>query len=496
MESRLLRSESAGQPKLGTPLVLPRWLYFVCAALLAWTAALFIALAVHSLPIFDDFCRASANPSTEVVPQSAHTGIFQATVWSYLNWSGRWLAVSSEIALMHPIDIVGFYPALLIGFWIGCITLTYLFFRLVYPTHGGLVNTAFWMLIFGSTPDAGSTLLSLTFALENTGVVALAMALCALMEASPRSVFWTRVSRGTVLLLAVGIPGIHELTGIVLFVAIGFWTWATHMRRVDGVRFRVAVLLALAIGVAISVLAPGNAVRGTVMFADTSLSVAAVNTVSQFISASKQWLFGDLRLWMVTLLLACFTAANPQAPPGSDHPQAPPRRDHAVARIAFLAVLLLSFAIPSVAMKNAMPGRTVGQIYALLMAAWFVIIRVEVSAWVRNTPVDRRLLVVVGSIAALVFCGSVAFDGNARLAVRDVRFGNAAQWHEEHMHRINTLRAAGAEGRGAAVVPPIAAIPHLLPRPNDSDDPDYAANLCMEWYFEVPRISVRRTATP
>src|SRR5450631_2127175 len=91
----------------------PIWVLVLAALLAVWSISLFVWIASASLPVFDDYCRGSANPSTELVPTAAHTGYIRAPIWAYLNWQGRWLAVLVEILLMNPVDMVRYYPVLL-----------------------------------------------------------------------------------------------------------------------------------------------------------------------------------------------------------------------------------------------------------------------------------------------------------------------------------------------------------------------------------------------
>ena len=102
-------------------------------------------------------------------------------------------------------------------------------------------------------------------------------------------------------------------------------------------------------------------------------------------------------------------------------------------------------------------------------------------------------MTAAGAAALIIFSGSVAFDGNARLALREIRMNKVKEWHAQHLDRIDRLRAAAAAHQESAELPAITADvdPDVLPQPKDSSDPNYANNLCMEWYFGVPKIAVK-----
>jgi len=156
---------------------------------------------------------------------------------------------------------------------------------------------------------------------------------------------------------------------------------------------------------------------------------------------------------------------------------------------AMLTTLGAAFLAPALAQGGDMASRTVAQLYFFVVIAWISLMAAIVGAWPADGQVAPAILRGVRVVATCVFCLSVALEGNARLVRRERAAGTLSRWHQQQSLRMRTLRAASSAEERAVVLPPISEQSAVLPMVRNSADPDYAHNLCLEWYYQIPSVS-------
>ena len=136
-----------------------------------------------------------------------------------------------------------------------------------------------------------------------------------------------------------------------------------------------------------------------------------------------------------------------------------------------------------------MADRTVAQLYFFGVTVWIAGLAALATPLVREGAVSSSVLRTVRLVAVSVFCLSVAVEGNGRLVRRESAAGTLSRWHQQQQLRLRLLRAASTAGESRVLLPRITEQSAVLPMVRDSSDPDYAHNLCLEWYYGIGSVS-------
>jgi hypothetical protein len=462
------------------------WVVIIAWAVgLAATGFWFFTAARQALPVFDDFCRAAFHPTTEFRPAEAPSGFWQSLSWSYQNWSGRWAGTALGMLVLGGANIE-FYPVVLVVTIAAFVSLTLLASRRYFGRHGALIAGLVWLTYWSSTQAVSEVFFWSTTSIEaHAGLVVAALVWSFAATTDLRR--WP-----TTLLLGTGaftVGGLHEVAGI-LFCGCLAWRLlyvGIHDRRaLSGWIWIAAFAFA---GTAASVFAPGNGVRATMYSASGALLPAMVAAASQGAASAKSWFLADLRWWMAALVaMSTIALARDQLPDAAPPPR---RRDVLWMAAAILSTLGAAFLAPAFALGGEMASRTVAQLYFFVVIAWVCVLVATARALLCGGEVTPAVLRWVRAVATCVFCLSVALEGNGRLVRRESAAGTLARWHQQQLLRMRTLRAASNAGERAVILPPIEEQSAVLPMVRNSPDPDYAHNLCLEWYYQIPSVSTQ-----
>lgn len=453
---------------------------WIATVLLVLAGCLFIAVCRQAMPTFDDFCRGSLNPTTEFDVAQRPQGFWPVQVWSYMNWGGRWLASIVAMVLMSPIDLARWYPALIAFIFTVCVAATVYAFRRWVGERGFFVAALLWIVYGASMPAPQDGVFWLTGAIEAHFGWLLALiggGLIAQESERPRPRAWRIVLAAAA---GFGVGGVHELSGLMCSVFLGFVTFGAWRSGSRHWQLWAGLLLAVVAGTAASAGAPGNRVRATMFPSggdlETTIRVASV----QAISSLKAWLFGDLRLWAMTVLLLAHPKLWPKNRPGP--------RPLAWAAAGWCAAIAVGFVFPSWVLGKDMAGRTLDQVYLVFLCGWILgVVWIAGEIGARGWEIADPLRRAAGSFALVLLTGSVALEGNARLAVQDLRTGRLEGWNLQQRDRVERLR--NASGQASVHLPAITVHPAMMLESRISRDPKYAHNLCLAWYFRIREVT-------
>jgi hypothetical protein len=457
--------------------------------LMAWSVGIaatlfwFFTAARQALPVFDDFCRASFHPTTEFRPADVPSGFGPALSWSYQNWSGRWAGTALGMLVLGAANIETLYPVVLTVTVAAFVALTIVASRRYFGEHGLLVAGLVWLTYWSSTPGFSEVFFWSTTSIEaHAGLVAAALVWS--YAATSDLQRWP-----TMLLLGTGafvVGGLHELAGI-LFCGCLAWRLlylGMHDRKaLPGWIWIAAFGVA---GTAVSVFAPGNGVRATMYPASGALLPSLAAAASQGAASAKSWLLADPRWWMAAIVAICSVALRHDKL--REAVRTVSRNDLAWTAAAILTTVGAAFVAPAFALGGEMASRTVAQLYFFVVVAWICTMAAAATAFLGEGAVSPVVLRTVRLVAACVFCLSVALEGNGRAVRRERGAGTLARWYQQQQLRLRILRAGATSGEGRVLLPAMVEQSTVLPMVRDSADPDYAHNLCLEWYYGIPNV--------
>jgi hypothetical protein len=453
---------------------------------LATATSLFVMAARYALPVFDDFCRASFSPTTEIRPARPVHGFGDSLAWSYSHWSGRWAGTALGMLVLGVPPVESAYPWIVTFMLATFVAGSVIAARRHLGPDGWVVAACGWLVYWSAAPGFGEVFLWATTALESHAGLVLAMVVWSVAEAG--------VGRALLPLLGVGaavVGGIHELAGV-LFVGLLAWR-VLYLRAVQ--RPVPAAILVVAggavLGLALHLHAPGNNARSAVFPATGSLPHSVVVAAQLALRSAKRWLLTDLRLWAATLVVLALVVTR--ANPGAWH-RSGTLRDVVWLAVALATTLAAGFWVPPLAIGAEMPLRTQAMLQFTFLGGWFVLVT-TFGAWVASSQViGAPVLDGVRTVALAVLCLSTGAEGNGRVIRRDLSSGALARWHEAQSTRMRLL--GGARGSRRDVVLPQVPAAGTLAAVTDSPDPDYAHNLCLEWHYDLARVRTDTTTPP
>jgi hypothetical protein len=440
---------------------------------------LFTSAALHALPVFDDFCRGAFTPTTEFNPGHQIAGFGETLRWSYANWSGRWAGTALGMIVLGGWPMESAYPWILLLEVAVFVTASVIAAVRYFGRNGWIIAGCLWLTFWSSAPGFGEVFLWATTSLEALAGLVLAVLVwtAAEQQGTPRG--------GP--LLAIGaliVGGVHELSGI-LFSGLVCWRAFYLWRSGRPVPRAIGMIAAFAVlGTAVGVIAPGNRVRSE-LYPDGGAFIESIGVAVPLAARSiRSWVLADLRLWAASLVVLALVVRQVQARRWKHQRTL---RDAAWIAVAMTSVLAVGFWAPSFAIGAEMPLRTQAQLYLTFLTGWFLLV-IVVGEWIAShETIGAPVLQGVQTVALVVLGLSVASDGNARLLRRDLTSGRLAEWHQAQASRMQMLREARGQGR-SVTLPPVPGTGAFATVMN-SPDPDYAHNLCLEWYYDVPRVA-------
>ena len=450
------------------------------------TLAMAAALIRFACPVADDFHRAGAFWSQ---------GFFNQLSADYYTWSGRWAGIGLGLLVLSRIDLVRWYPALL-----GVLALTQ-----------GLGLAAFWRtLLGGSAPRRQVLILAVaslallwaglpipaetthwaTGAFENQLNISLGLMLIAGLVSAPRSRSRPGfVGRTAALsLLAFVLPGMHELIGMMLCLVLGVGAGLALLARRPAREVGAwgAVVLAASAGMAVVVLAPGNAIRASTLPERGGLAAGLLVAAKHAWTWVPGWVL-DVRLLAATLAMALSPSMARARPDWPRWGKVPPLA--VVVPVWFLVVAGM-FLVPGVILQQPLPGRTLDAAYTLFLLGWIVAAFVGTRARGVESPVGVSPTAATRTVrsAALAVLGlALILSGNTRAGIEELHAGSPQRWSSVLRWRDRMLTDVARGGATRADVPPLDRLPlyRMYMGVDVREDPKYWVNKHVASYYRL-----------
>lgn len=488
-----LRHLDAILSKIRTPLTLgnalPRVAFALCAGV---PIVVMSALASFSLPNGDDFCRGRLLLLGQAVADAS------PNIWSYVAeswrfWTGRWLAMAVETALLSHVDIASQYPVLVLGMWAVLLLSLAVAAQQIFGASGSrrlAIGSVLllWGVFWSGMPATGDGLYWFTGVVENLLPIALG-ALVVVFAA--RSASTTGRAGGAFLAAAIlgsaAVPGLHELHGLALVTALVVGVivaWPYGVRT--SVPWIVCAVVAL-LGCMLVMSARGNAVRAA--------SLPPPNVWLALRVASTE-LWRVIPIWILGVPLLSASALFLLHPSMRAVQPAWVRRFFSgwrvwLAPLATAGVVAVGFFGPSFALSYGPPTRTQDGVYLVFLLGWFFSLFILSRARIEASPrIATPAWMVTASLVVLA-CALV-LQGNTRLALSDLRH-SAGEWNDSMHARYRSLRSARAQD--TLVIARGAPPPQSFFTFDITESPAAFRNRCVAGYFGVAAVRLAPAAT-
>jgi hypothetical protein len=442
-------------------------------------------LVFFAEPIADDFWFANA------------VDVRSAVETLYLGWSGRWASHGLEALLLTKLPMLSIYSGILWGLhavhFIGLFYFWHLLVGSAVPLRRRLILAlASYVFLFAGYSEPGETVYWVTGAIENQLPLSLMVLLLAMVHAGTRS--YLRPSRALPLALALGlvaftIPGLHQLAALILLGVLFTGALFVVLERRPNLMVWILLLMFAVLGTAISIFAPGNAVRAAKQGHGLSISEGIIPLIQLLMKVSR-WI--DLKLVAASVLV--LLTLGWQTPVIGSRPD----RAHLRAKvIPLVGVALVLGTCASIAYLTASTGppRVQNFLYETFCMAWFasLVILLKATSGLFYRPDDSSgpspVVRIAHNVAAVLFCISLITSPNIVGASRDL-LTNAVDFRRAMTHRYDLIRrAARLDGPAADVVVPPVVRPQTFYRVWDIG-PDHNEDVAN--YFGVRSVRLGR----
>jgi hypothetical protein len=432
---------------------------------------------VLSRPLLDDFM---------VTVLGRQHGWIGFANYIFLEKSGRWTGHALLALVLTRVDMFRAYPWLLGLLAVIHFAATYTFLRLVVAGTVSRWKLVVWSLAFDAVLWTGRVVPSETLywfsgAIPYEFSLSCSVFLVAGLVARSRSTSTGAVLRAGLVLLPVFVVGLHEMVGSMLAVVLAAGTWVAYRSRLPGRSLWMASGVACLVACAASVLAPGNAARGTEWPEAGSVSLAIGGALADAWRWGQRWIL-DPRLLSASVFLWLSPGFRALRPPWID---SGPRWKPMVALVALLSLAIL-FTGPRWATGTYQPPRMLAVDYWVLFHAWFLLL----FLWTRGSPASPRWDAVRGlarTVALAVLAYSLVTSGNGRLGLADVTSGRLALWYDAMGQRHREMLDAGERRVRKMVVERPPAFPRLI-HPNMDIREDPELNVAVARYYRLRQV--------
>ena len=447
-------------------------------ALVAWT------YFVYAHPSADDFA---------VAVQGRELGAAGYANFIYATQSGRWTGHALLALVLGHAELTRVYPLLLAAVALASLGASVAFLRTLFGRESSwralvLGALCFQALAWAGAPAIGQTFYWFSGAIPyQLGVTCAVLVVTGLVHCSRRGragvLGWAALP-----LVALGVPGLQELTGMMLAVALAAGAWAAFRLRLATRGAWVWNLAWLLAGCAWSVLAPGNSARASHHPEGGDVLLTLRYLGLDGLRAARDW-FLEPRALAAAVLLWLSPAFRRARPRWTAPPQATPAGVSwsALVALSALASLAIGLAGPRWATGTWQPPRMLAATYMVALHAGLALLFLATRGE-RGLPRSPRVRAGVAWIAALVLAAAAGLGGNGRAGLGDLVHGRPERWARSRERRYELAREARARGETALVVPRPPYPPRVFVPTDVGEDPSYWENVYAAKYFELESI--------
>jgi len=442
-----------------------------------------LALVFFAEPVADDFTRAIV------------VDVLQHVRSVYLHNSGRWAAFGLGAFLLSKLQTLSVYSRILWGLQVVHFLALVAFWQMLVGSaislrdRLGLALGSFVFLLAGY-PEPGQTVYWVAGGIEYQLPVSLALLFLASVCSSTRSPL--APSRALPRALALGllgftITGFHELVALMLLGVLFTGTVFVLFERRPNLGIWLILLVFVALGTAVSVLAPGNAVRAAIDFQHGGSVGQGIVALGRLLMRVLRWI--DLKLVAASVLFALTFGS--QLRPSQNRSDRARMRTSAIP-LAGATILLGSCTAIAYITGGTGPGRAQNLLYMTFCLAWFasLLTLLKVAPGLSYQPNDS-LVRIARRGAAVLLCASLLVSVNNGVATRALLF-DAVAWRLVMTHRYELVRRAARLAGVAAevVVPPVVAPPPFFRELDIGPNADFLVNRFFATYFGVRSVRV------
>jgi hypothetical protein len=454
---------------------LVRWASLVICLALVFVPTL--VLIYFARPLGDDYCFAG---------NARHMGFFGALHYQYFHWQGRWFGSALSFLTYSIFNLQKCYrPGLyLILFLLVLIPIRLM--GLLFPKLSLWTRVVFSLCMLGfyfaQMPEQFQVLYWLTGAIENhLTILLLILAMTFIFPGqSTATMGWTSiVSFG--LIFAVLVGG-HELYGLICTIVLAAGTYVLFQVRSPSRLLWAGCTIGGMVGLAVVILAPGNAVRMAALpqhgkigptiratVADVTVLKDAVNSAGLVLATAlflrHPQVSGTRPDWLILRL----------------------KRPMTFAIVVFVACVACLMVAPAWAQGAVAPGRALDASFLIFLLGWFVcaVIAHAVLCGDRAMPAPSAQ---VTTLLTVLFCVTLLAGPYTGRSVNDaVRY--ARTYARQMDARTSELAITTEKDPIVAAIP----IPSSYDATGDiSTDPSDWRNVGVAGYFHLH--SVRLTA--
>ncbi len=451
----------------------------VIAVLLVTGVAL--AFLFYAQPFNDDF---------HMAVQGRDRGWWGSTLWFYEYLSGRWSGHALIAAAYNVVDPTRSYGRLLVVMTFFHLWGFYAWSRMLL---GGSVRTSlvvaigFFALFWSARPSPDQAMYWFSGSVPYQWSVSLVLLLFAGLArpARPGSARWRSiVSVAGLAALAFTIPGLHELIGLSVCLALATGVFVAYRIGSAGRVKWVFVTLAAVAGLIVVVAAPGNWVRGERYPESGDVLLTLQLCLEDLVKFGPEWVL-DVKLLAATAVFALSPGLARHRPAWLDWPG-----------IAWKWILpgltavsiFIGFSGLHWAAGRWMPPRMVDPLYCFFLLGWFssVFVWIQGAGPARVEDSPRASMLRLGACLTLTL--ALLTTDNAERGLKDLWNERTQAWHLETAGRFELMRRAGRDGvRDLTLERPWARSAILRPL-ELREDPDYWVNQRVASFFGLETI--------
>jgi hypothetical protein len=456
----------------GTPTSLPASVLrlvsrFMVPAVLIVFAAPFFLLLFYSVPVTDDFCKATL--SFNGVPQP---NVLAITWLYYTQWSPRWFTTLLQSFVMSHVDLVAAYGWLLLSLITANVFALWYFFRTFFRLTRGtslLVAAVFYAAWVASLAHPEEEIFWLTGAMEYYLSFCTLLLLVSLLYRN-RSSVWYYVA---IALLSIAVPAQHEIAGT--FVCVILFTGVVIMRvqKLPARQWYLSLVVA-ALSQAVVMLSPGNAVRAVHEHRHLWDIAHIPKRIAFSFYHGLDWLsYPSFLLAAFCIILLIQRERETQAPA-----ETPPSW-LGLAGLGAMFFVLCEYSLVGMA-AGWMPDRVVAWLAFIFWLLFICVILISLPEIYRGR-FSLRIQLGVFTLFAVTLLGSANF----RAAVGDLG-GSARAWRR--------MDASQLKQRGAAIELELPAqYPKMVLHQDLSSDPGCWVNRCLANYLHANSVVVKNS---
>jgi len=439
-------------------------------------------------PAADDFCSAT------VSTLSTHF------VQIYMTHAGRWMTVGFLVPfLFHRIELFSTFQhgSLMLALWVGYFIVFFFLFRVVTGASATwrtglaaalLIGIVWWC----GLPAPAQTIYWASAGLEyGLGFQAAAALFGAIALHGGRSPERGRALFGAALAVATFlVTGFHEIIALSVLGLLACMTAVAFFQRLGNRLFMLALTGVALIGTAVSVLAPGNAVRGQRVGGTVALPDTFYALYLDWFGRVVPWLTDPRLLCLSFLVLSSrqFHALQPRwASPVFD-------RQWWLIPVCALALVAGCLAVPALVLGQPGPARLHNFAYSIFVVGWFL----TLFAAGRKVPLHTLPgIKVLRAVVGAIFVAAILFTGNMQDAISAViGRNNAIRWHAWVHALPQAASRVRQQGGEELVLSGVPAGPKLFvagfQRVPDRDPTNFI-NRCLAEYLGLSRLVVEQT---